>query len=174
MTNDKYTMNNILILTPQKFSQLLTSFPISHSLLPTSHSPLLTNFEVASGAGVLPLGLRPDQICARAYVGDAVAGHVDTGAVESNAVVADFDHQVCRVFGAHLHLHMLRLSMPADIVERLLNHSVKLNPFDVRKPQAVFQVRLACEFVGEFLFGGQLRHGVAQGPFERWEEADVF
>src|SRR4030095_8050244 len=120
---------------------------------------------------------RPDQIRARAYVGYAVAGLVDPGAVESDAVVPDavvagFDHQIGRVFGAHFHIHMPRPGVPADVVERLLNHSVKLNPFDVRKPQAVFQDRLAVEFVGEFLFGGQLRHGVAQGPFERGQESD--
>jgi hypothetical protein len=62
----------------------------------------------------------------------------------------------------------------ADIIERLLNHSIKLNSFDARKTQAVFEARLANEFVREFFFRRQLRHSIAQGPFERGQEADVF
>src|SRR4030095_8935784 len=135
------------------------------------HTSILTNLKATPGARILPIGLCPDQICARADISDAMARPVDPGAVESDAVVADFNDEVGRILGAHFHLHLLRFGVPADVVERFLDNPVKLNPFDVRESQAIFQIRLADEFVGEFLFRWQLRHGVAQGPFERGQEA---
>ena len=114
-----------------------------------------------------------DEVGARVNVADAVAYGIRRRAVKAAAIVGDLKAESLFVFELRGERDVVRLSVARDVVEGFLHDAIKLDLFNLRQLQAVFEVGRAIELISEFLCGGQLGYGVAERPFERRDEADV-
>lgn len=107
------------------------------------------------------------------YVAESVSGGVLGRSVKARAVVGNGDGQGWRFFELCGERHVMRLGMARDVAEGFLHDAVKLNLFDLGELQAVFEIGRAIKLISKFFRRRQLGYGVAQGPFERRQKADV-
>ena len=133
------------------------------------HARRLAHFKAAAAravpADVPPRHLSADQVGAGTNVENAVSGGCLRTAIEPDAVIRDFNHQVAAgvtfsSFGSDAHPDLPGPRVTADVVDRFLDDAVKLNAFDFAQGQPVFQLAFANKFPGELLFGGQVRDGI--------------